>query len=287
LFPLNQCETSALSNEISALPDFTPKGWNTLAQGRDRRERTLGAGDEKAVDHPEGVAHSLAGRVRSQMGHRQSESMTKSSTKIALFVKLFLATGIPFGASLILIGLAAGALAGVDITAQAVMIGIAGGIEAGVLFSAMLGVPQISNSPDPRVRHTREIVIERDFDYVRYLCLRGIQSLEADTLLDNGESSGVIVAHKEKGWKADVIQCEITTLAPHQQHLKIRAFPRAWYCLVDLGSNYRNAVGLTEFVTKAWRLDQPEDGDSQAVTSSVSDQPIDVGIPLDRPDRPN
>ena len=105
-----------------------------------------------------------------------------------LYLKIFFASGIPFGLvfGLICAPLAAavGALPGAPFSMlQGAVVGfLLGGAVTGIPFGAImalcLGTFHFSRSDDPRVRHQRAVVLEVNWDQAMRLCQEGTPEMK-------------------------------------------------------------------------------------------------------------
>lgn len=168
-----------------------------------------------------------------------------------LFLKLFVATAIPFGlvVGLLCAGLGAliGALPGAPISlahgaAGGFALGVAAGVPFGIAVAIILGLLHFSQTTDPRVRHRRRLVLETSQAEASDMCIEAIHSIP-NALVDE-ESSGKsnITAKKGFTWRSwgDSIRCDIEPTAPNQQTIVIESRPQLRMTIVDYGSNLDN-----------------------------------------------
>ena len=125
---------------------------------------------------------------------------------VILFVKLFLATGIPFGLIFGLLGGAVGALGGQGADASwspwlgalvGFAIGMIGtGVPFGLGMSLILGFLQLALGSNPNVHHRRTLIVNASPQDARAMCVAAIGAIKRTTIDDARSTESEIVARK-------------------------------------------------------------------------------------------
>jgi hypothetical protein len=175
------------------------------------------------------------------------------SEKRSVYLKLFLATGIPFGT---LAGLFYTVLYGLPFGSVA---GLLAGVFFGGLMSLILGslhIRSVGRVQSERaggalgVHHVRSIELALPYDEAFDLCIESLRSIRKCRIQEEDRLRGKIVARTGITWKTwgDVITFELRRIEGNRTLVTVSSRPVVRTTLVDYGKNLENVERICSFL---------------------------------------
>lgn len=162
-----------------------------------------------------------------------------------LYLKLFLATGIPYG---LIMGLYRG-----DANTGLVL-----GFIFGTFMSVVLGTMQIiftrnSKSGTSGVSQAKTIELQLPFYKTCNLCVASLESINGRIAEKTEQEEGAgakVVAKTKMNWKSfgETVQFDILKVNSDKTEVKISSRPKLPMTLVDYGRNLENVKKITDFL---------------------------------------
>lgn len=185
--------------------------------------------------------------------------MRTSPPKARLFLKLFVATAVPYG---LVMGAGFGGLGALISFRQhppappisaalfGIVLGMVGGVGFGAIMSAVLGGMHFAKTADPNVRHERALLIDLPVDEVSRLCIDAMRAIPGASIAEKSDDGSRIRAEKARSWRSwgDIVTCDVLESGPRRQVIVIRSRPQLATTLVDYGSNIDNVQAVVEYL---------------------------------------
>jgi hypothetical protein len=171
-------------------------------------------------------------------------------------LKIFLATGIPFGIfSAVLFSHLYGFSAGLPA-------GLLSGLFLGFLMFIILGflhsraVEKIGGDRSEAavaICQVREIELQLHYDKAFDLCMKSLRLIGRCRIQNEDRYEGKITAKSSINWKTwgDTITFEITGISNEKTALKVSSRPTSRSTLVDYGKNLHNVKTIISFLKKS------------------------------------
>ena len=170
------------------------------------------------------------------------------------YLKLFLATGIPFGISM-------GMFYSLHGVFEGLMVGLLAGLFFGGFMSLLLGflhtwsVKRISSGKSEEatsVHHVRSVELRLPYDKAFNLCIESLSLLKKYRIIEEDRSQGKIVAKTGMTWKSwgEVITFEVGEIGNDRTQIEVSSRPAVRTTLVDYGKNLENVKTIIFFLKK-------------------------------------
>ncbi len=168
-------------------------------------------------------------------------------------IKLFLATGIPFG---IFMGIFNSFKYGIF---SSLVAGVVGGIFFGGFMSLILGflhrrsIRRMSSGKSEEamgVHHVRNVELRLPYDKAFDLCIESLSLIKKCKIQNENRSQGKIVTKAGMTWKTwgDVISFEICKTGNDGIQVEVSSRPALRTTLVDYGKNLENVETIVGFL---------------------------------------
>jgi len=172
-----------------------------------------------------------------------------------IYLKLFLAMGIPFG---IFMGI-------FDSLQYGFFSGLIGGLFAGIFFGFFMSLTSGSlhsqsvkrmpygNSEEAMgVHHVRNVELRLPYDDVFNICIESLNLIKKFKIQKEDRSQGKIVARISVSWQiwGDMISFDVCRIDNNRTQVIVSSKPVVRTTLVDYGRNLENVERITEFLKK-------------------------------------
>ncbi len=172
-----------------------------------------------------------------------------------LYLKLFLASGIPFG---ILSGALSSFLVGFPV---GLIVGLMVGLFAGGLFSLAVGylhrlsvrrMPYGEPEGAMDVHHVRHVELRLPYDQAFDLCISSLSAVRKGGIRREDRPLGRIDVKAGMTWKTwgDVISFDLRRIDENRTRVEVSSGPALRTTLVDYGKNLENVERIMGFLTR-------------------------------------
>lgn len=169
------------------------------------------------------------------------------------YLKLFLATGIPFGIFMIIFnsfqhGISSGLVTG---AVEGIFFGIFMSLVLGFMHSRSVKRMSSGESDEAMgVHHVRNVELRLDYDMVFKLCIESLSRIKKCKIKNEDRSKGKLIAKAGMTWKTfgDVISFEIHKMGDDRIQVEVSSRPSLRTTLVDYGKNLENVERIVEFL---------------------------------------
>jgi hypothetical protein len=174
-------------------------------------------------------------------------------------LKIFLATGIPFG---IFMAVLFSIIYGINA-------GLPGGLISGLIFGFLMFIilGYLHNRAVNKIAgdisygsmgtcHAQNIELQLPYERAFDLCIRSLDLIGRCRVLEEDRSEGMIVARSSVNWKTwgDTISYDISRTDNDSTAVKVSSRPTSWSTLVDYGKNLENVKIIVSFLEQSNRL---------------------------------